>query len=410
MIDTGTGDDVRAPFAAFLCDSETMENLAAAVAEQGWTSDAIQSGGIAKAIELMDSLNQPQILIVDVSESQDPLSDMGELAEVCPADIQVIAVGDTNDITLFRDLLDAGVRDYILKPASKALFSASIANTLSSMEDEGEEHTSPLPEGKKVIGVIGARGGVGATSIATSLAWVFSKDLKQTVCLVDFDLYFGTTALTFELEPGRGLVDALESPDRIDNLLIERALIKVNDNLSLMGAEAPLTQPLIIDDESLPKLIEAISETADVVVIDLPGSFAAQHSLLMEYLSDVLVVSELSLASTRDAIRLLALAQDAAPTAKVHVLANKVGSGISIEVPVVDFEASIERKIDWTMPMDEKTMLLATKSAKPMPQAASGSKLAKIILNVANRVAGYTVDIAEKPKKKNLLSFIKGGK
>ena len=100
--------------------------------------------------------------------------------------------------------------------------------------------------------VIGTRGGVGASTLATSLAWLFSADDKMPTALLDLDVHFGTGALALDLEPGRGLTDAIENPGRIDGLFIERAMIRANDHLAILSAEAPMNSPLTAARALLP--------------------------------------------------------------------------------------------------------------------------------------------------------------
>src|SRR5205809_6693557 len=93
--------------------------------------------------------------------------------------------------------------------------------------------------------VIGVRGGVGASTIATSLAWLLGEKARRTTALLDLDVHFGTGALALDLEPGRGLTDAVESASRVDGLFLERGMVRAHERPAGLPAEAPLNQPMV---------------------------------------------------------------------------------------------------------------------------------------------------------------------
>src|SRR6185369_1955980 len=229
----------RDPFAAFICDDAALDVLRPVVVEMGWQPEKCNKGGLRNAVQSLSITASPNILMVDLSESGDPLNDINALAEVCEPGTVVIAVGQVNDVRLYRDLVASGIQDYLLKPLSPgqvrdALLQAQAIFTQPKAHDahSAKRHISTA--------VVGTRGGVGASLLATSLAWLFSNDHKLPTALLDLDVHFGTGALTLDLEPGRGLTDAIENPSRIDGLFIERAMIRANDNLAILSAEAPI--------------------------------------------------------------------------------------------------------------------------------------------------------------------------
>ncbi len=189
--------------------------------------------------------------------------------------------------------------------------------------------------------MIGTRGGVGSSTIATSLAWLFSADDKRSTALLDLDIHFGTGALALDLEPGRGLTDAIENPSRIDGLFIERAMIRANDNLALLSAEAPINSPLMTDGSAFMQLEEEFRQAFELTVVDLPRNMLINFPQLLADVNVVVLVTEYTLASARDSIRILSWLKSNASHAKVVVVANKVQTGVA-EISKADFEASIE--------------------------------------------------------------------
>lgn len=294
---------------------------------------------------------------------------MNALAEVCEPGTMVIAVGQENDIDLYRNLISSGVQEYLVKPVTTEQIRECILvaeNTLR-MSTEAEV---PVNENEtdKLIAIVGMRGGVGASTIASSCAWIIANDLKRNTALLDMDIYFGTDALTFDLEPGRGLCDALENPSRIDGLFIERAMIRQSPTLSILGAEASLNDPTYTDPSAMSHLLTELKHNFNYVVLDLPRNMAAEYPLMLSEADEIILVSDLSLAAARDMIRFQALCKTVAPDATVKVLLNKVAGPGLVEVDKKDFEASVERSADWEIPLDNKLMVQVSRSGKPCPR------------------------------------------
>src|SRR5687768_14955827 len=239
--------------------------------------------------------------------------------------------------------------------------------------------------------VIGVRGGVGASTLATSLAWLMGDKAGRSTALLDLDIHFGTGALALDLEPGRGLTDAIENPSRIDGLFIERAMIRANERLSVLSAEAPLHQPLITDGTAFFQLQEEMKNAFEATVLDLPRQMLIQYPHMVHDAHVAVVVSELTLAGTRDTIRVLAWLKANAPQTKVIVAANRVPTGGALEISKKDFEQSIERGVDIIFPDDRKVAAQAAKLGKPMAEVAGG-KMAAPFNTLANMVLTHATE------------------
>jgi len=393
----------RDPFAAFICDEAALDVLRPVVIELGWQPEKCAKGGLRNAVQTLSVAASPNILMVDLSESGDPLNDINALAEVCEPGTVVIAVGQVNDVRLYRDLLGSGIHDYLLKPLSAGQLRDSLtqAQTVfsspkASDPDAAKRHISTA--------VVGTRGGVGASTLATSLAWLFSTDHKMPTALLDLDIHFGTGALALDLEPGRGLTDAIDNPSRIDGLFIERAMIRANDNLAILSAEAPINSPLMTDGSAFVQLEEEFRQAFEMTMIDLPRNMLINFPHLLADVNVVLLTADMTLASARDTIRILSWLKTNAAHAQPLIVANKVQSGI-MEISKADFEASIERKIDFTIPYDAKAAANSAKLGQTFADANRSSKSASVIRQIAENIIGTTDEDAEgeKPEKKSLL-------
>ena len=381
----GVGGD-RDPFAAFICDDNALDVLRPVIIEMGWQPEKCNKGGLRNAVQSLSISASPAILMVDLSESGDPLNDINSLAEVCEPGTVVIAVGQVNDVRLYRDLLSSGIHDYLLKPLSAAQLRDALvqAQAVFSAPKAGE---AQVDKPHVSTAVIGTRGGVGASTIATSLAWLFSNDHKMPTALLDLDVHFGTGALTLDLEPGRGLTDAIDNPSRIDGLFIERAMIRANDHLSILSAEAPINAPLMTDGSAFVQLEEEFKQAFEMTVVDLPRNMLINFPHVLGEVNIALVATEMTLASARDAIRILSWLKTNAPHATPLVVASKVHPGNG-EISKADFEASIERKINFTVPFDAKAAANAAKLGQTFVDANGSSKAGGVMKDIAQAIIG----------------------
>jgi pilus assembly protein CpaE len=384
------GASLRDPFTAFVCDDATAEILRPIAVEHGWAPEKVNKGGLRNAVQSLSVSASPNILFVDLSESGDPLNDINALAEVCEPGTVVIAAGQVNDVRLYRDLLGSGIQDYLLKPFTADQVRDAFAH--AQMTISGPRVNEPSAERPHVMAaVIGVRGGVGGSTIATSLAWLLGDKAGRSTALLDLDIHFGTGALSLDLEPGRGLTDAIENPSRIDGLFIERAMVRANEKLSVLSAEAPINQPLLTDGSAFFQLQEEMRNAFESTVLDLPRSMLVQYPHLVNDAHVAVVVCEFTLAATRDTIRILSWLKSNAPQARVIVVANRAISSGAQEISRKDFESSIERKVDIVIPFDQKAATQAAKLGQPFAKVAGNSKISGPL----NQLASATVNAVE---------------
>ncbi len=386
----------REPFAAFVLDEATMESLVPIASDRGWDTSRIQGGGIANAVRSLAVAPPPHLLIVDLSESEEPRADITALAEVCEPGTIVIALGAINDVSLYRDLIATGIYDYLVKPVTSDQLRQAIATAEEMAQAVPTEEPVPVESGR-VTTFIGARGGVGTSTLAINSAWVMAHDLGRKVALVDLDIHYGTAALAFDLEPGRGLYDALENPGRVDGLFIERAMVKESDNLWILSGEAPIGEALTPHPTALDHLLGELKTNFRDVVIDLPRTLVGQEQFLLSESRHIVLVSDFTLTSIRDVIRLLAFARQVAPEVEVTVVGNRYQGAGRDEVSQKDFENAIEHKIDLIVPNDWKSVVAASKAAKTIPEINRASRAAAAIRNLASNLAG-----GEQAPKKSL--------
>ncbi|MBC2663924.1 pilus assembly protein CpaE [Novosphingobium flavum] len=378
----------RDPFSAYICDEAALDVLRPVVVEMGWQPEKCHKGGLRNAVQSLSITASPNILMVDLSESGDPLNDINALAEVCEPGTVVIAVGQVNDVRLYRDLVASGIQDYLLKPLSAGAVRDALIQA-QAIFTQPKAHDPAAAKRHVSTAVVGTRGGTGASMLTTSLSWLFANDHQMPTALLDLDVHFGTGALTLDLEPGRGLTDAIENPSRIDGLFIERAMIRASDRLSILSAEAPINSPLMTDGSAFVQLEEEFRQAFEMTVIDLPRNMLINFPHLLADVNCVVLATEYTLASARDAIRILSWLKANAAHVQTFVVANKVQTATQ-EISKADFEASIERKVNFSLPYDLKGVTNAAKLGQTYAEANRAAKGGAVIREIAATIIGVS--------------------
>ena len=372
-VEQGIAPDRALALAAFATDDVTRANIEQ-VANLHWPGSHVRDGGLAAATEYLGQGHTPDLLIIDLGTSEDPFADLMTLADSCDPATDVIALGTVNDLHLYKKFVNAGVADYLVKPFSAdeletALLAASLRDTA---EATGETSSGHLAE---VIMVVGSRGGVGASTIAANAAWIMAEERQKHVALVDLDIQFGTSALTLDLVPAGGLLEALQNPSRVDKLFMASAMVPHSERLSLLAAEEELSRDTTFQPEALERLLEEMRPNFDVIWLDMPRALVRQMTHAFPVVSQILVVSDLSLAGMRDSVRLRAYCQDAASRADVKLILNRVFRGKGEGLTVGQFEKGLEASVDFQIPEDGKTVTTASATGKSIVQVAKRAKI-----------------------------------
>jgi pilus assembly protein CpaE len=378
---------------AILQDQPTLERIQAIVRELHLEDELSLEPTLDSALRRLREGESPRVLILDLSDSAAPIAELSAARTVGGEDLKIVALGVVNDVALFRDLLAAGATDYVVKPVSREALAAAL---------EKRSSTSAAGSGLgQVIAFIGSRGGVGTTMTAVSCAWVLAEKHNQPTALLDLDLHFGTVALKLDTDPGSGLSDALEQPSRIDSLFVERAIVKVSENLCILAAEAAMSQPLAIDPGAIDVLLYELRRKFAWVVVDMPRTVTSTQRVVLGAAARVAVVCERSLAGLRDTIRLQSLLREHAPQTSVLIV-EAGASGERATVSKGEFEKAIGKSLDAVLPYDTKSVGAATNSGQPLPQAAPRSPVAR---EVDKLVAAITASPAQKSKKRKIFGI-----
>ncbi len=311
----------RAAVMGFAIDADSEAALRNGLAEAVPQGLEIRRGDIRSAIATLRRTATPHVLIVDISQEDQPLAALDDLSQVVEPDVRVLVVGDRADADFYRRLTRSlGIAEYLYKPLTADMVARHFVPAVrpGGTNDWGMR-------GGRVIAVTGARGGVGVTTVAVNLAWTLSETGARHTALMDSDLHTGTAALLLGAKPGPGLRAALEAPERVDELFVERAATAVRDRLHVLAAEESLGEPLHDSPGAAERLLGALRRRYNFVVLDIPFRGTPLHRELWQLSNEQVVVMDPSLPSVRDALRLLALPRTALQPRRPMLVLNRAG-------------------------------------------------------------------------------------
>lgn len=399
---------MKKSFMGFAADSDTRAALEQFARDLYLPEEDVVDGDVDAAVGVLSSISTPECIFVDLGLSLNPLEELDKLAGVCDPGTQVIAMGTVNDISIFRDMLDAGIADYLLKPIAVDRLRQAYEKAISPTHQGGQGGAKPLAD---VIVVVGTRGGVGASMVATNIAWLLGHENKKKVGLVDLDPYFGNTAALLNLEPGRGLSEALDAPERIDSVFVDRTMIKEHDNLLILGAEEAMQNDVPMDAASIETLIEKLRESFQVLVVEPPHGNMTAVKAAMRMATHIIFVSNYSVVGMRDIIRLNGLADQLAAGTQQLVLANQGTTGKS-DVNAKDFESVTGLSVDAEIPSDIRGVIAALNAGSALAVGAPKSPVLKALRKVCTTLygsAGRTAAAKGKKGKKGKSEEKSGG-
>lgn len=252
----------------------------------------VHMGGLATALEFYQTAATPNLIIVESREEpQALLASLQKLAEVCDASSRVVVIGHHNDVWLYRELIRAGVSEYVVAPISMADIVGVVAGIFVDPD------AAPLG---RSIAFVGAKGGVGSSTLAHNLAWTMSALFDSEVVVADMDLPFGTANINFDQDPAQGIAEAVFSPERIDEVYLDRLLAQCAERLSLLAAPSTLDRTYDFEAEAFAQIIDTAQRTAPVVVLDVPHLWTGWTRTTLARADEVVITATPELANLRN--------------------------------------------------------------------------------------------------------------
>jgi pilus assembly protein CpaE len=341
----------------------------------------IQMGGVTAAIEAYRGSPTPNVIMLESDGRGDGiLNGLDALAEFCDAGTRVMVIGRTNDVTLYRELVRRGVSDYMLSPVGTIDVVRSICGLFSAPDAK--------PVGR-ILAVVGAKGGVGASTVAHNIAWSVARDLALDSVVTDLDLAFGTAGLDYNQDPPQGIADAVFSPDRIDTAFVDRLLSKCTDHLSLLAAPATLERAYDFGAEAFDSIFDALRATMPCIVLDVPHQWNAWTQRTLVNADDILIVAAPDLANLRNAKNLF----DYLRTARVNdhrpsYCLNQVGVAKRPEIKPADFAKALEDQPVAIIPFEPQIFGAAANNGQMIAEVSSGHRTAETFRQLAQMLTG----------------------
>jgi pilus assembly protein CpaE len=340
----------------------------------------IQMGGMAAAIEAYSNAPTPNVIILETDGRSDILGGLDDLSGVCDAGTRVIVIGRTNDVTLYRELVRRGVSEYVIAPVTTIDVVRAICSLFS------------IPEAKpvgRVIAVVGAKGGVGASTVAHNVAWSIARDLTLDSVVADLDLAFGTAGLDYNQDPPQGIADAVFSPDRVDTAFVDRLLSKCTDHLSLLAAPATLDRVYDFGDDAFDSIFDTLRSSVPCIMLDVPHQWSGWTKRALIAADDILIVAAPDLANLRNTKNLFDMLKSQRPNDRAPLYClNQVGVPKRPEIKAAEFAKAIESEPAAVIPFEPQLFGLAANNGQMIEEIAAKHKVAELFLQVAQRLTG----------------------
>ncbi len=385
------------------CDRHEISDIIAGIAADRRMARAeisVEPGGVEAAITRFASQASPNLLILDtLMQGQQMLHNLDRLAQVIEEGTKVVIIGAVNDTALFRELMSRGVSEYIVPPMQPI----DLIRTVCGLYVNPDK-----PFAGRVISVIGARGGIGASTIAHNLAWSIAERQESSATLLDLDLSFGTAALDFNQDPPQSVADALMAPDRVDDVFLERVTTKQTQRLQMLTAPATLEREFELDAQAYEMVIERVRRTSPFVVLDLPHVWTSwiKHTLLAA--DDAIIVAGPDLASLRNTKNIIDLLKSMRPyDSPPSVVLSMVGVPKRPEIPFKDFAEALGVEPVASIPFDPQLFGMAANNGQMISEVAPQSKTAVALDALGASLTGRKPVETKKASLTDKIPFLK---
>jgi pilus assembly protein CpaE len=388
MSDVHENDRVIAPVPRVtiqgFCETQSVADALAAAALDRRLQRAqvtTRMGGAAEAVATFRQQPTPNVIMLESGANPSTLLiHLDSLAEVCDAGTKVLVIGHVNDVLLYRELTRRGVSDYLIAPVGALDLIQALSDLFHS------PGTNPIG---RTIAVVGAKGGVGASTVAHNLAWTLARRLSTATVIVDLDIAFGTAGLDFNQDPSQGVADAVFAPDRLDSNMVDRLISRCSDNLSLLAAAAMLDRPVDLTETALDQLLELLRSSTPSIVLDMPHIWTGWARRTLVSADDIVLVAAPDLASLRNTKNLVDVLRNARPNdRKPRIVLNLSGMPKRPEIPPSEFAKALETELAATVPFEAQLFGTAANNGQMLGELQPGGKFDDLFVNLATSITG----------------------
>ncbi|WP_339831515.1 AAA family ATPase [uncultured Parvibaculum sp.] len=359
----------------------------------------VHMGGIPAAIEQYRQSPTPNLIMVEARAGGPELfAQLGELAEVCDAGTKVVVIGHMNDVSLYREMIRQGVNEYLVAP----LHPMTVIEAVSRLYIDPD-----APPIGRTIAFVGAKGGTGSSTLAHNIGWCISAGMDEDVIIADLDLPFGTAGLDFNQDPAQGIADALTAPERLDDVLLDRLLVKCTDRLSLFTAPAVLDRDFEMDGDSCESVLDVVREGVPCVIVDLPHVWAPWTKRVLLAADEIVITATPDLASLRNAKSMLDLTRNARPNDNAaHIVLNQVGVPKRPEIPVKDFAEAVGAEPTLVLPFNPGLFGTAANNGQMIEELDPKGKTAEGLRFLAGQLSGREPRMTKGARSSSIFSFL----
>jgi pilus assembly protein CpaE len=341
----------------------------------------VQTGGIAAALEAYRDAPTPNVIVIEtLTESESLLTALDELAGYCDEGTRVVVIGHVNDVPLYRELMRRGVSEYLVAPVGVLEFIEALAGIFRDPEAK--------PIGR-AIAVVGAKGGVGASTIAHNLAYTISGDLGIDSVIVDLDMAFGTAGLNFNQDPPQGILDAALDPSRVDPTMIERLFSRVTPRLALMAAPSALERSYDFTEANFEPVMDALRANVPAIIYDVPHLWTNWSRAMLTRADEVVVVASPDLANLRNAKNLIDTLSAARPNdPRPRLVLSMAGMPKRPEIASEEFTKALDCEALATLPFDAALFGTAANNGQMIADIQNSGKFQDMFRDMANVLMG----------------------
>lgn len=345
----------------------------------------VYMGGIKAAVEQYQNSSTPNLILVESNGGgRELFGDLAALADVCDAGTKVVVIGHLNDVSVYREMIRQGVNEYLVSPL----------NPMQVIEAVSRLYVDPdAPPIGRSIAFMGAKGGTGSSTLAHNIGWNISTCMREDVIITDLDLPFGTAGLDFNQDPAQGIADALTAPERLDDVLLDRLLVKCSDHLSLFAAPAILDREFDMDGEAYESVLEIVRETVPCVIVDLPHVWSGWTKKVLLAADEIVITATPDLASLRNTKNIVDLTKQMRQNdRKPHVVLNQVGVPKRPEIPVKDFAEAIGIEPTLVLPFNPGLFGTASNNGQMIEELDPKGKTAEGLRFLAKQLCGREIE------------------
>ncbi|AGA65274.1 Type II/IV secretion system ATPase TadZ/CpaE, Flp pilus assembly [Liberibacter crescens BT-1] len=374
------------------CETETLYNViekSKVDRRMARVNVKVTRGSTEAAINTFVSSATPNLIILQTNlHSEKLLSDLERLAEVCDSSTKVIVIGNSNDVSLYRTLIRNGISEYLVEPLSVLDIMKAITNIFMDSDKKSFGRS---------LAFIGAKGGVGSSTIAHNCAFGIATLFSMETILADLDLPYGTANIDFDQDPAQGISDAIYSPDRLDEVFVDRLLVRCAENLSLLAAPSVLDRSYDFEVDAILSVIEILQKSCPMVILDIPHAWNDWIRKVLVASDKIIITTSLDLANLRNTKNLIDVLRKLRPNDNPpYLVINQENMPKRPEISIEDFCEPLGVRPSAVIPFDIALFGAAANSGKMINEINADSLIAEKFLQLVHILTDRVT--IEKPK------------